>query len=450
MSSNVFGIIAPHPPIMVEAVGGSRSEVTSGSSRSMLEAASLLLEFDPDTIVLMSPHSPPLRDAFAIDGSDSLSGSLAAFGAADVAHSAVGDPEFAAALLDRLAGRSIPAVNRIAAPGLDPGVLDHGVLVPLHFLDPEGRWPLLVLSLSWLDYDTHRTLGEVVSEVADDLGRRIAFVASGDCSHRLTHDAPAGYSPRAAEFDAALVDLIGHSDFEGLMHLDPQLVEEAGECGLRSFVTLGGATAPAKARVLSYERPWGVGYLTAVVNESAVTPPTGAKHGLPGADESEIVALARETIEAYITGEELPSRGLADPELPPRAGVFVSLHREHDLRGCIGTIDPIRPTLAEEVVRNAIEAATADPRFPELGADELADLDISVDVLHHPEPAEMEDLDPARYGVIVFSGLRRGLLLPDLEGVETAQQQVSIARRKAGIAPGEPVQLMRFRVDRYV
>ncbi len=127
----------------------------------------------------------------------------------------------------------------------------------------------------------------------------------------------------------------------------------------------------------------------------------------------------------------------------------MSLHRGGRLRGCIGTILPTQPTLAEEVAANAVQAAEKDPRFPQLAADELSDLDISVDVLHAPEPCTPDDLDPRHYGVIVSSGWRRGLLLPDLEGVDDVETQVEIAMRKAGIGPGEPHDLERFRVDRY-
>ncbi len=450
MSSHVFGIIAPHPPIMVEAVGAKRSRVTHRSAEALASAAALLSAFNPDTIVLMSPHSPTLRDAFVVDGSNHFSGSFAQFGAPESRHEAHGDPELAEAILGQLEARGIPAISRATMPGLHGGELDHGALVPLHFLDPAGRWPLVVLSLSWLDYGAHHALGQSVAAAAAELGRKIAFVASGDCSHRLTPDAPSGYDSRAVEFDQLLVELLSASDFEGLSTIDPALIEAAGECGLRSFITLGGAAEPAHSRVLAYEGPWGVGYLTALVNEELVTPPTGTKGGMPGDKESEIVTLARQTIESYVRTGRSPERlKLHDATLPESAGAFVSLHRGGELRGCIGTIEPVRPTLAQEVARNAISAAAHDPRFPPLQEAELDDLDLSVDVLHATEPATIDQLDPKRYGVIVMSGYKRGLLLPDLEGVDTVEQQVSIAQHKAGIAPTEKVRLMRFRVDRY-
>lgn len=450
MSSNVFGIIAPHPPIMIDEVGGTRSRVTEASAQAMHLAAERLREFDPDTIVVMSPHANAAADVFFVDSSERFSGSLQSFGAPEVAHSAPGDPDLARRVLERMEAVGVPTLDRAALPSMNPGQLDHGVLVPLAFLDPESRWPMLVLSLSWLPYAHHRVLGHEVAAAAHDLGRRIAFVASGDCSHRLTPDAPSGYDPRGAVFDRHLVDLIDSSNFDALSELDPKLVEAAGECGLRSFITLGAAAEPAHARVLAYEGPWGVGYLTALVNEDLVTAAVGDKGGVPGLPESPIVTLARQAIEAFITrGEILEANTIDDPELPARAGAFVSLHRHGDLRGCIGTILPIHETLAGEVIANAISAATEDPRFDALTPGELVDLDIKVDVLRTPESCNIEDLDPAVYGVIASSGFRRGLLLPDLEGVDTIEQQLAIACHKGGIAPGESVELQRFRVDRH-
>ncbi len=164
-----------------------------------------------------------------------------------------------------------------------------------------------------------------------------------------------------------------------------------------------------------------------------------------------LVNLARQTIETYVrTGAKIAPPAPLPPEMQQRAGAFVSLHAHGNLRGCIGTIEPTQPNLACEVIHNAIMAATQDPRFPPVTAGELAALDISVDVLSPAEPvSSMDQLDPKVYGVIVHSGFRRGLLLPDLDGVDTAECQVDIARRKAGIHPSERVQLYRFRVNRY-
>jgi len=166
-----------------------------------------------------------------------------------------------------------------------------------------------------------------------------------------------------------------------------------------------------------------------------------------------LVQLAKDTIENYVRHEKTiqPPQELAS-EMERRAGAFVSIHKHGMLRGCIGTIEPTQANVAQEVIRNAISAATRDPRFPPIRPEELADLEIKVDVLGEPEPVDgLEELDPKRYGVIVKSARdrRRGLLLPDLEGVDTVEYQVDIARRKAGIRPDEPIELYRFEVVRY-
>lgn len=167
-----------------------------------------------------------------------------------------------------------------------------------------------------------------------------------------------------------------------------------------------------------------------------------------------LVKLARETIERFVEQGLLPEPVTAlPPDLPSRAGCFVSIHTHGALRGCIGTIEPTKASLMEEVMANAVSAATRDPRFPAITPGELQHLDIKVDVLGDPEPVtSLDQLDPRQYGVIVQSRQRpwkRGLLLPDLEGVDTVQEQIAIARRKAYLAPDEDAELYRFTVHRY-
>jgi len=458
MTDHAFCIMAPHPPIFVPAVGGDRARVTAASIDALGRCRRALAHYRAQTIVVISPHAPVVSDAFAIDDSALMSGTLSQFGDAQV-HEFRGDPELAHAIAHELEQSGLPVVLRTQDSRLQAGWLDHATIVPLSFLDPQATSALVVLSLSYLGYATHRDLGAAVRGAARKLGRRTAFVASGDLSHRLTPDAPAGYSPSGAILDAAVVELISEGRFGGLDQIDPTTVEAGGECGLRSLISAGGycGADPVPTRVLTYEGPWGVGYLTALAGAGALeaddatgTPISGHKGGVPGSVESEIVSLARSALVAWVRdGVHLGSPHLHGAEYPSRAGAFVSLHRHGELRGCIGTILPTRPTLAEEVAENAIQAATQDPRFPELTADELGDLDVKVDVLHPAEACEPDDLDPSVYGVIVQSGWRRGLLLPDLEGVDDVATQIAIAQRKAGIGPHEACSLERFKVDRY-
>ena len=163
-----------------------------------------------------------------------------------------------------------------------------------------------------------------------------------------------------------------------------------------------------------------------------------------------LVRLARNTVETFIREGYVLRPTELTPEMRERAGVFVSIKKQGQLRGCIGTFDPTQPSIAEEVINNAISSATRDPRFPPVAPSELPYLTYSVDVLTRPEPVDSVDqLDCKKYGVIVECGRRRGLLLPDLEGVETPEYQIEICRQKAGILPHEPVRLYRFQVKRY-
>jgi len=196
--------------------------------------------------------------------------------------------------------------------------------------------------------------------------------------------------------------------------------------------------------VLSYEAPFGVGYLVAQIANQPVESET---------EEISLPALAREAVETFVrTGQILSPPTSTDEFLSSRAPCFVSLKTLNgELRGCIGTIEPARDTLAQEIIANAISAANNDPRFEPVRVEELSNLRYSVDVLFPSEETVMKKLDPSKYGVIVEdeSGTRRGLLLPDIPGIDNAEQQVEIAARKAGIGRGEPVRLYRFRVERY-
>lgn len=172
-----------------------------------------------------------------------------------------------------------------------------------------------------------------------------------------------------------------------------------------------------------------------------------------GESSHPLVQLAKEAIKVYLEkGEIIRPLNALTHEMSERQGVFVSLKMKGSLslKGCIGTYEPATSCVAEEVILNAISAATRDPRFMPVTLSELKDIDISVDILTPPEPVKsISELDPKRYGIIVKNGFRRGLLLPDIEGIDSVEEQVEIARRKAGIGLSEPVELFRFEVRRY-
>jgi AmmeMemoRadiSam system protein A len=257
---------------------------------------------------------------------------------------------------------------------------------------------------------------------------------------------------------------MAEGDFLQFLEFGPDFCEKAAECGLKSFQIMAGALdrLAVKSVLLSYEGPFGVGYGVAAFQ---VTGGDGSRNfgeqlearerarlDERKAGEDPYVRLARLTLETYVrTGRPAGLPHGLPPELTNRrAGVFVSLKKDGVLRGCIGTTAPTTGSVAEEIARNAVSSGTEDPRFPTVKPEELSKLVYSVDVLGESEPvSSKEELDVKRYGVIVKNGSRQGLLLPDLEGVDTVDEQVGIARRKAGIRPEEPCELRRFEVVRH-
>ncbi len=463
-SAIVFSGIAPHPPIMVPEVGGDASKDVRGSIDAMAEFTRRIIEAGAETVVLISPHAPLEPGAFVAYRGPQLYGDFAKFRAPTAQISFELDQDLLRALTTSAADKEYE-VKR-----LDEDELDHGTAVPLYFLNRNGwNGQVVALGYSFLSNEDHLNFGACIRRAVDVVGRPVALIASGDLSHRLKPEAPAGYNPKAHVFDEQVVDSLRLNLPGRIIDIDQDLRRMAGECGYRSILVALGATRglPEACDVLNYEAPFGVGYLVAQLTNaktaSVNTKSSGVGEALKGLREDpvgteELPALARLAVETFVlTGKEIQAPARVSGILSARAACFVTLKIEsgqthsRDLRGCIGTIEPIMETLAEELISNAIKAATRDPRFAPVSAGELPNLRYSVDVLSAPEPATVEELDPAIYGVIVEDeeGSSRGLLLPDIEGVDTPAMQVEIAARKAGIPEGTPLKLSRFRAERY-
>jgi len=483
-SSLVFAGIAPHPPIMVPEVGRDAIAEVRNSIDGMADLARRIIESEAETVVLISPHAPLEQSAFVAYDGPQLYGDFANFRAPTATAHAELDEELLNEIT-RAAAEEELVVMRIR--GFD---LDHGTAVPLYFLQRYGwNGRVVALGYTFLSSEDHLRFGKCVRAAIEKLGRRVAFVASGDLSHRLKPGAPAGYNSEAHLFDEEVVAAIRTCQVNRIVNIDQDLRRAAGECGYRSMLVALGVTAgtDSKCEVISYEAPFGVGYLVAqLMSGKSPASPSPSGRGLgeglaagnsflsssepatrateEASDSSDpsvqnpdfrraIPALARLTIESFVsTGTIIDPPKDLPVELTARAGCFVSIKtKDGDLRGCIGTIDPVKDTLAEEIIANAISSATRDPRFPRVKKNELPNLKYSVDVLTTPEPCTLDDLDPKIYGVIVEddNGFQRGLLLPNLEGIKSASQQVEIASLKAGIAEGAKIKLFRFRADRY-
>jgi aromatic ring-opening dioxygenase LigB subunit len=273
--------VVPHPPIVVPEVGGAELEKVGATVRAMEAVREKAAALAPDTVVLLSPHAPMQARKMGVSLASSYEGTLAYFGAPEVVVEADGEEVLARELLEQAGAGDIP-VAVIASPG-ETLELDHGSMVPLVYLLGGLAHPcrLVLLSFSLLGLQEHAHFGAIVGEVLLEAEQRVLYVASSDLSHRLLPGAPAGFDPRGAEFDRLIAEYFAAGDWRGLLSIDPGVVAAAGECGYRSLAVLSGVVAAAQAtgartenRVLSYEGPFGVGYLVGeveMVDESRTT-----------------------------------------------------------------------------------------------------------------------------------------------------------------------------------
>ncbi|MBE5963106.1 MAG: AmmeMemoRadiSam system protein A [Lachnospiraceae bacterium] len=459
--------MVPHPPIIIPEIGKGQEKEIQTTIDGYKRAAKEIVTCSPDTIVLVSPHSIMYADYFHISPGKWANGDLGKFRAPQVAITVDYDEELAAEIGKEAKEKGIAA----GTLGERDPRLDHGSLVPLYFIKEAygGKIPckIIRIGLSGFSFAEHYKLGMVIQKAAERLHRNTVFVASGDMSHRLKEDGPYGFKKEGPEYDAKLMTWMEKADFLPLLTADEQFCEIAGECGHRSLCMMAGALDgyAVNTERISYEGPFGVGYgICSFYPEK----PDESRHFLKEAEEEKrrkleerkanedaYVKLARLALETYITeGKKLKvsevSINLPDEMIKKQAGTFVSLKKDGSLRGCIGTIAATKSCIAEEIIDNAIKAAVSDPRFSPVEKDELQSLVYSVDVLGEAEKISSKDeLDVKRYGVIVTKGYRRGLLLPNLDGIDTVEEQIRIAKQKAGIEEEETVEMERFEVVRH-
>jgi len=453
--------ILPHPPLIVPEVGRGQERDIQDTTDAYEKAARQIAEIKPDTIVLVSPHSIVYSDYFHISPNYSAVGDLSQFAGNTPKIQVEYDRDFISVLEGEAAVSGLPAGTQ----GERNATLDHATVVPLYFINKVySGYKLVRTGVSGFSYADHYRFGVCIAAAAEKLKRSVVFIASADLSHRLTPQGPYGHAPEGKLFDQQMTSAMASADFSQFLNFRPDFCERAAECGLRPCIVMAGVLdrKKVKAKLLSYEGPFGVGYGVASFIPEGVDDSRdfldqylcterkrldSAKSG-----EDEYVRLARHTIEHYTKTGKRPALpdGLPDEMLSKRAGVFVSLKKHGNLRGCIGTIGPVTKNIAEEISKNAVSAAAYDPRFDAVQSFELEDLVYSVDILAEPEKiSSPKELDVEKYGVIVTGGGKRGLLLPNLESVETVEQQIDIARQKAGISKHEPYSLERFEVVRH-
>lgn len=468
--SLIGGFMVPHPPLIIPAIGRGEEKKIQKTIDAYTEAARRIAGLKPETIIITSPHSTIYADYFHISPGRNAKGDFGGYRAPQVSFNETYDTELAQAITDIAENEEFPA----GFMGERDKELDHGTMIPLFFIrEFLNDFKIIRIGLSGLPLTEHYRFGDFIRRAVNQTGRRAVFVASGDLSHKLQSHGPYGFAPEGPDYDSRIMDVMGSGDFGKLFDFSEAFCDKAAECGHRSFVIMAGAFngQAVKAEALSHEDITGVGYGVCCFEPAGEDDNRYFLEKYYDDKKSEItsqrntedryVHIARSALESYIRYgiriEPTDACGNIDTSsedykglFQTKAGAFVSVHKDGRLRGCIGTIAPLESCVAAELVRNAISAATADPRFDPIKPEELDSLEYSVDVLGEPEEiASPDELDVRRYGVIVSKGYRRGLLLPDLDGVDTVEDQIDIARRKGGIGEHEKYKLERFEVVRH-
>ena len=457
----IAAYMVPHPPMIVPRIGNGSEKQVLKTIQAYEAVAEEIAELRPETIIVTSPHAVMYADYFHISPGEKASGDFGNFRAPDVRFRERYDTELVNEICKLAKTEGFPA----GTLGEREKHLDHGTMVPLYFIEQKYTdFRLVRISLSGFPLRDHYAFGRIIRDAVDRTGRKTVWIASGDLSHKLQTYGPYGFAPEGSEYDRRIMDTAGRAAFGEMLEFDEAFCDKAAECGHRSFVIMAGAFdgMGVEASVYSHEDVTGVGY--GICSFRPAGPDENRKFldRWKAAREEELrqrrekedpfVRLARETIEKVVLERKTPDvPSWATEEMTrSHAGVFVSIHKDGRLRGCIGTFLPTRENIAREIISNAVSASTRDPRFDPVGPEELKWLEINVDVLSEPEKiGSRAELDPKRYGVIVSSGPKRGLLLPDLDGVDTVDEQIAIAMRKGGIREKDPVTLERFEVVRH-
>ncbi len=410
----------PHPPVLVPEVGQGRESECKETLKALELVGKAIEAIEPETIIVITPHGPVFSDGVAISGVNPMYGNLKTFGTPDIEKTKENDLE----LLNKIMLAS--GANGIVTAKVDdafaesygvPSELDHGVIVPLHFAEKYyEKAKLIHITYGLLSRPQLYLFGLSVKEAVEALDRKTVVIASGDLSHRLKDSGPYDFNPAGPKFDKQLLEILGDGDFLKMLQMTQEEVKDAGECGYRSLNILAGILDgdDIHSKVLSYEGPFGVGYGVVQFKSGNENPSRKQYKAVLShhqsvianirSEEDTFVTLARKTINQFVKDGTRPDPYTDIPEEMKNetAGVFVSLKSHGGLRGCIGTIAPSTPSIAHEIIINAIKAATEDPRFSAVEPHELDDLIINVDILKPAEPIDsISELDPVRYGVIV-------------------------------------------------
>jgi AmmeMemoRadiSam system protein A len=462
-----------HPPVAVPEVGKGQEQSIPQTLIGFRRTAKKIKDWNPEVLIIVSPHGNAFRDAISVIDNGRIAGSLSNFGY---------NKRFLKSVYTKV-NRNLEEIwneNSITNIFLSksearayrlPLELDHGALVPLYFVDEEyDNYDIIHVTPGHLSPIQLYKAGLLMKDVMEDQDKTYAIIASGDLSHALKDSGPYTYHPDGEKFDKLVFDYFKNNKPEQIFGIPNNVRENAKQCGFNSYAFSLGFVDDIQLdiTVSSYQGTFGVGYmngymdLTGNKTESrlkTIVSLCESKYREVTSKEDTYVKLARKAIEEKVSTnkrlswqkfkKEIENESIKELE-QKQSGAFVTINSNGLLRGCIGTTSSTKSNLAEEIISNAISAATRDPRFSPISKEELKELNVKVDVLGDLEYIESKDmLDVKKYGVVVEKDNKRGLLLPDLEGINTVDEQIHIAKQKANIKQSEKYKLYRFKVIRH-
>lgn len=466
--SIISAYMVPHPPITIKEISQERVNEVSETVDSYIKVAKQIAEDSPDTIIIISSHATIFGDYFHISPGDSAVGSFDSYGAPDVMFHVKYDK----VLAKKISKVSLDSHIHSGSIGHAEHQLDHGTMIPLYFINQfYSNYKIIRISITNFTPYVHYQFGRCIQQACESLHKKITVIASGDLSHYLTEKGPYGYRHEGPIFDSTFTNIMKETNFIDCFTFTPSFIDKAGVCGLKPFSVLAGCFdgQNVKSDFYSYQGNLGVGYaLCSYHPENSASEPIPSRQFEKiyrkkllselrdrSLDEHPYVLLARMALEylvikkSFLTIKDI-SEYIDSYLLNESSGVFVCIKKENTVRGCVGTVAPSTNCIAHEIITNSINAGFNDPRFPPISIDELPYLTYTVDIINSPEPiCSIHELNINKYGVIVTTKEKRGLLLPNLSSITSEEQQVKIALKKAGIMEYENFQMQRFEVVRY-
>lgn len=427
--------IVPYSPLLLPNIHDEVQDQLQATASAYHQVAKEIGEYHPDTIVIISTKAFGYKDYIHIAPGEQAVGSFAKYDHSEYAIAVEYDTVLVNQICSLAKRNHIPAGKR----GEHPPDLDVGTMTPLFFINQYmSGYRVVRISTSEMDDEQLDRLGQCITAAAEDIDRKIVIIVSGELSKRLSQDSPYGYHKDAAVFDQYIVSSLKDNDLESWNHINFDLKKASAQTILGALHILKGAISDTlfHSSSLSYEAPFGIGWLIASFHNK---------------DRNPYCALARSAMLHYLKhGKSMARIDISDPKLKQRGGIIISLYIHNKLYAYAGTIHPSYPTIAQEIVHNAILAGFHTSQKAPLSKEQLMRCEIKIHLLSEYEPIFfIEDLNVKYDGLIVMNNQRQGIVFPNTTGIQTPAEQLATALKKGGIDADEYYTMERFKLEQY-